>query len=103
MKEFELDIDLNVDGVYGLRSEKAKKIIIEMIEESFNDVDITYITHNEISNITSILFSLKAENLHDAKLALLKLYVGENEFEMIKDHKEAFEDYVVNDAFENYE
>ena len=38
MKNYKLDIDLNVDGVYGLRSEKAKEIIIGMIKENFNDV-----------------------------------------------------------------
>ena|SRR5699024_5702438 len=102
MKNYKLDIDLNVDGVYGLRSEKAKEIIIGMIKENFNDVEITYIDHNEISNLTSILFNFKAENLHEAKLGLLKLYV-EDEFNMINDYEEAFETYVVNDAFEDYE
>ena len=103
MLSFEFDIDLNVDDVYGLKTYEVKKIIIKMMENCFSDVEIIYFTHNEISNITSIYFSIKSKSLHEAKLGLLKLYVGENEFENIKDYEEAFEDYVVNDAFENYE
>lgn len=103
MLEYELDIDLNVDDVYGLKSYEIKRIIINIIKRNFSDVEINYITHNEISNVTSIIFNFKSKNLYEAKLSLLRLYVGENEFENIKDYEEAFEDYVVNDAFENYE
>lgn len=103
MLEYELDIDLNVDSVYGLKSYEIKRIIINIIKRNFSDVEINYITHNEISNVTSIFFNFKSKNLYEAKLSLLRLYVGENEFENIKDYEEAFECYVVNDAFENYE
>ena len=103
MERFELDIDLNVDNVYGLPTNRAKRTIIEMLERCFGDIEVEYFTHNETTNITSVFFFFEAENLYEAKLSLLEFYIGEDAFDNIKDSEEAFETYGVNDAFEDYE
>ena len=103
MKEFELDIDLKVDEVYGLPTSRVRRTIIEMIEKNFGDIEVDYFTHNETTNVTSILFLFKAKDLYEAKLRLLELYIGEDGFDKIKVFEEAFEAYAVNDAFEGYE
>lgn len=103
MTKFELDIDLNVDKVYGLPTSRAKRTIIEMLERCFGDVEVEYFTHNETTNVTSIFFNFEAEDLHEAKLGLLEFYIGEDAFDNIRDSEEAFEVHAVNDAFEYYE
>ena len=96
---YELKLDLAFDELIGKNEDEHLKYFNNILNKYFKNPKILKLIMNN-NNWPTLNFSFEANDLNDAKMALLKFRINDDDF-IIEKNKidELFDEYMINDEF----
>ena len=96
---YELKLDLAFDELIGKNEDEHLKYFDNILNKYFKKPKILKLIMNN-NNWPTLNFSFEANDLNDAKMALLKFRINDDDF-IIEKNKidELFDEYMINDEF----